>query len=596
MRKLLLILLLCLFHLNAKCQKRNTQPNVIIVITDDQGYGDLGAHGNEIIKTPALDTFHNNAVRLTNFHVSPTCAPTRAALMTGRYSNRTGVWHTIGGVSILREDEKTIAQILKENGYKTGLFGKWHLGDNYPARPHDKGFDKAIYHGAGGVGQTPDYWGNDYFDDTYFVNANPTKFKGYCTDIWFNEAIKFIDDSKEQPFFCYISTNAPHSPLNVPEKYYKMYENMDIPEFQKKFYGMITNIDDNFDLLVKHLKKRNLYDNTILIFMTDNGTAWGYKKIGVKEYGYNASMRGIKNSEYEGGHRVPFFISYPNGMINEGNDIDELTAHIDVLPTIAQLCNVSIQNLEIDGIDITPLLTDKNAQINRDYVITDSQRVQSPIKWKKSAVMSDDFRLINGEELYNIKDDPSQKINIAELNADQVKKMRAYYEEWWESVSKKFNVFPIIKVGTHYENPVILTCHDVHIHDSNIPWNQNFIREGLKNPQGGNLSIEFMEDGEYLIELSRWPFEANLSFDASIEGALETNTTDKISKGKPLDVISAELNVGAWNQKKIVSGKEKVVKFKSYFSKGKSDITASFIKGDGTKLGSYYFKITRLMN
>ena len=192
MRKLLLILLLCLFHLNAKCQKRNTQPNVIVVITDDQGYGDLGAHGNEIIKTPALDTFHNNAVRLTNFHVSPTCAPTRAALMTGRYSNRTGVWHTIGGVSILREDEKTIAQILKENGYKTGLFGKWHLGDNYPARPHDKGFDKAIYHGAGGVGQTPDYWGNDYFDDTYFHNGKPQKYKGYCTDVWFSEALKFI--------------------------------------------------------------------------------------------------------------------------------------------------------------------------------------------------------------------------------------------------------------------------------------------------------------------------------------------------------------------------------------------------------------------
>ena len=191
------------------------KPNVILVITDDQGYGDLACHGNPIIKTPNLDLLHSQSTRLTNFHVSPTCAPTRAALMTGRYCNRTGVWHTIMGRSLLRKDETKMVDSFSDNGYQTAIFGKWHLGDNYPFRPADRGFGEALVHGGGGVGQAPDYWDNDYFDDTYFHNGKPKKFKGYCTDIWFDAAINFIEKNKEKPFFCYLSTNAPHSPYNV---------------------------------------------------------------------------------------------------------------------------------------------------------------------------------------------------------------------------------------------------------------------------------------------------------------------------------------------------------------------------------------------
>ncbi|MEM7236195.1 MAG: sulfatase-like hydrolase/transferase, partial [Planctomycetota bacterium] len=203
--------------------------NVVLVITDDQGYGDVGAHGNTMIRTPNLDAFHKNAVRFTNFHVDPTCSPTRAALMSGRYSTRTGVWHTIMGRSLMSPKEFTLAELLKTGGYATGCFGKWHLGENYPLRPQDQGFDATFVHGGGGVGQGPDYWGNDYFDDTYFRNGVPEKVEGYCTDVWFREAIRFIDKHKSRPFFTYISTNAPHGPYLVDPKYSKPYEEKGVP-------------------------------------------------------------------------------------------------------------------------------------------------------------------------------------------------------------------------------------------------------------------------------------------------------------------------------------------------------------------------------
>ena len=316
------------------------KPNVIVVITDDQGYGDLGLNGNTIIKTPAIDNFATESVGLSNYHVGTTCAPTRAGLLTGRNCNRNGVWHTIMGASLLNREEITIADVLQKNGYNTAMFGKWHLGDNHPFAPQERGFDEAFYHGGGGVGQTPDYWDNDYFDDTYYRNGTPEKKEGYCTDVWFNEAMNFIEDKKEEPFFCYLSLNAPHSPYNVPEEYYNLYKDAKgISEEQKRFYGMITNIDDNFSKLLKKLDALGIADNTILIFTTDNGTAQGYT-IDAKTnevQGYNAGMRGTKGSEYDGGHRVPFIVRWPNGGLGGGKTLDDLVAHVDVLPTIMKL-------------------------------------------------------------------------------------------------------------------------------------------------------------------------------------------------------------------------------------------------------------------
>jgi arylsulfatase A-like enzyme len=590
-----ILLLICTNLLFAYAGRKPDKPNVIIVITDDQGYGDLACHGNPVIKTPRLDKFHDEAVRLTDFHVGPTCAPTRSGLMTGRYCNRTGVWHTIGGCSILRENEVTLAEVFSQNGYETAMFGKWHLGDAYPSRPHDKGFDHSVYHGGGGVGQTPDYWGNDYFDDTYFVNGEPERFSGYCTDVWYQEAIRFIRRQKDNPFLCYISTNAPHSPFNVPLEYYDQYMDENIPEFQKRFYGMISNADHNFGLLREELKKLKIENNTILIFMTDNGTAAGYRTVGETVYGFNAGMRGTKGSEYEGGHRVPFFIRYPGGSIGGGRDVSMLTAHIDVLPTLAALCDLDLPDLALDGRDISAVLTGRSSSVQRDYIITDSQRLQEPVKWRKSSVMKDKWRLINGKELYFITSDPGQESDLAGKYPERVREMRGYYNEWWSSVSSEFNLYPVIKVGSKYENPVIITCHDSHIEDSKIPWNQNFIRQGLKNPEGGSYVIEFASDGEYRIAISRWPFESGLAINEGTEDGYDAEVNfEGVPDGKALNFISGGVKIGAWKEEKSIEPDAEKLLFTGNFSKGKSIMTAWFTTAGKKDWGAYYISIEKI--
>jgi len=298
--------------------KGGKKPNVVIVITDDQGYGDLAFTGNPAIKTPTIDTLRTPSTLLNNFHVDPACAPTRSALMTGRYSDRVGVWHTVQGRSMLRRRETTMPDIFGANGYATGIFGKWHLGDCYPYRPEDRGFQHCVYHQAGGIGQAPDYWGNDYFDDTYVVNGKLQRFEGFCTDVWFDEGMKFIRENvkKGKPFLTYIAPNAPHKPLYCPEKYTRPYEGNPLVS-TPEFYGMVTNIDDNMAKLMKVLEDEGVADNTILVFMTDNGTSGGLEG----DRGYDGGMRGKKNPEYDGGHRVPFMIRWPveaDKGINDG--------------------------------------------------------------------------------------------------------------------------------------------------------------------------------------------------------------------------------------------------------------------------------------
>ncbi|MCP5116450.1 MAG: arylsulfatase, partial [bacterium] len=302
----------------AGCSRAPAAPNVVLLITDDQGYGDLGCHGNPVLRTPNLDRFHDDSVRFTDFHVDPLCAPTRAGLLTGRYAYRTGVTAAYAGRSILRRDEKTMADILAGGGYRNGLFGKWHLGDNWPYRPNERGFDETVACWSGGVTQAADWWGNDYFDDTYYRNNVPEKFNGYCTDVFFDEGLRFIERNADRPFFLYLPTNAPHAPYWVDKKYSRPYAEQGVDEPRASFYGMITNIDENFARLRGKLQELGIEDNTILIFMTDNGSSAGWRD------GNNAGMRAGKGSNYDGGHRVPFFIRWPAGRIGGGRDIGRL--------------------------------------------------------------------------------------------------------------------------------------------------------------------------------------------------------------------------------------------------------------------------------
>ena len=567
------------------------RPNVILIMTDDQGYGDLACHGNTILDTPNMDRLHSQSVRFTNFHVSPTCAPTRAALMTGLYTNRTGVWHTIGGRSLLRKDKVTMAEVFKENEYHTAIFGKWHLGDNYPFRPQDRGFLEVLVHGAGGVGQTPDFFDNDYFNDTYIHNGKLEEYRGYCTDVWFREAIKYIERHNDNPFFCYISTNAPHSPFYVDNKYSKAYEGIkNIPS--NEFYGMITNIDDNIGILTRKIEDLGISDNTILIFMTDNGSSMGDKKI-ENITAFNAGMRGKKNSEYDGGHRVPFFVKYPNGKLEAGKDVNNISAHIDVLPTLIELCGLKLNKpIDFDGKSLMPLINGSDENWSERLLITDSQRVEHPIKWRKSAVMSDNWRLVNGEELYNMVDDPGQTNDVALKEPKKVEKFRKAYDTWWDDVSLDFDDFQAIIIGSPAENPVNLTSHDWHS-NTQVPWNHKHVRSGLQGNGFWVLDIE--HTGIYEITLSRWPLSMKLPINSGMEKrpALNGTSVNESLEGKALNILKAKIEIGREKMEQDVKETDVSVTFTVNLKAGKDKRLITTFRGNEVDMGAYYVQISK---
>lgn len=489
------------------------KPNIVFVLTDDQGYPDLGCTGNPWIKTPNIDRFSRESVRMNDFHVAPLCAPTRGALMSGHRPTRNGVWATCWGRSLLGASEKLLSNYLLEAGYRTGMFGKWHLGDNYPYRPQDRGFEEVVAHKGGGVGQTPDFWGNNYFDDIYFQNGKPVKYDGYCTDVWFDQAVRFITDNKDNPFFCYIATNAPHSPYLVPERYSEMYRgNPNIVE--PEFYGMITNIDDNFGRLRRLLSELDIADDTILIFMTDNGSSGAARldRTGHVVRGYNAGMRGMKGSYYDGGHRVPFFINWKNGGLID-RDVDEFGLHVDFLPTMLSLCGIEAdKGAAMDGVSLAELMRGERTHLSyeRYDFVQLRQATEPPRKWS-NAVMSRDWRLVYGSELYDIKRDPGQYKDVSADHPDVVRRLRAQFERYWREVAPVIDDYHPISLGAPYENPTRLDAMDVM---GDVAWNQVHIANALKST--GAWSVKFERTGSYTFELRRWPEELNLPIDAAL--------------------------------------------------------------------------------
>lgn len=578
------------------------QPNIVYVLTDDQGYGDLGCHGNGVIHTPNIDAFYNESTRFTNFHVGPTCAPTRSGLMTGHYANSTGVWHTIGGRSLLRKDEWTIANALKENGYGTGIFGKWHLGDSYPYRPMDRGFETSIVHGGGGISQTPDYWGNDYFDDTYFVNGAAEKFNGYCTDVFFDEAMKYMEAQveAEQPFFCYIATNAPHSPYNVEDKYADPYRGQ-VPEDRARFYGMISNIDMNFGRLKEKLEKWGVLNNTILIFMTDNGSSCA-AEVDPEEFvieGYNAGLRGLKNSAYDGGHRVPFFMSWPDQGINQGEDIDVLTANIDFMPTLLSLCGIPTKaEVDFHGTSLSPLLHKSGTFVER-VIVTDSQRLTNPCKWRQSSVMTDRWRLINGFELYDINLDREQRNDIAYMYPNVVAMLRDGYDHWWDLVSTKFDEPVPISIG---KEPTIFTSHDMRNEECHVAWNQGLVRQGVQVK--GYFEIEVEEKGHYQIEIRRWPSSQDRGLTEGIEGDDIEFSKDFIQEkhwylytgGNALPIVEGAIEIQGQKLSCAIDDSQSSVKFQLDLEQGATNLKAWFSDKSNYYTSAYFIHAERTSN
>ena len=573
------------------------RPNVIFVLTDDQGYGDLACTGNPNIKTPNIDAFYGDCARFSDFHVAPLCAPTRGALMTGRRPLRNGVWATCWGRSILKHGEYTIAECLSDNGYNTGMFGKWHLGDNYPSRPEDKGFERVVAHKGGGVGQTPDFWGNNYFDDTYFANGKPTEYEGYCTDVWFDQAKKFILDNKDsdKPFFAYIATNAPHGPYLVDEKYSTQYKNN--PDIvNPEFYGMITNIDENFGRLRDFLQENNLEDDTILMFMTDNGTSAGFNRD--ENYfvkcGFNAGMRGAKGSYYEGGHRVPFFMRWKNGNITGGYDIESLSMATDFFPTIAELCGADNKRAgELDGVSLVPQIKGEK-QGTRTEFLQYRQDTVIPEKWT-NAVLRDEWRLISGTELYNVKDDPEQRNDIADKHPEIVKSMRKAHEIWWDEIYEDVQKYSSIVLGNDAENPAVLNAMDVL---GDVAWHHVMVASNADT--AGKWYVKFDQKGKYRISLMRWPEEIN----KRINEAMAQEEIEKLAPYLKLRMTALDESIkyqkvtlnlfGKDYEKEIEENDTEITFIVDVDSLEETVLTGQFVYDNDKHTGVYYATVERL--
>ncbi len=429
------------------------QPNVLILITDDQGYGDLSIHGNPILRTPNLDSIATAGVQLTQFQVCPVCSPTRASLMTGRYNYRTGVVDTYLGRSMMYPDEVTMAEYLAKAGYRTGIFGKWHLGDCYPLRAIDQGFQEAVVCKGGGVGQPSDPPDNSYFDPILHRNGVEKKYEGYCTDIFFNEAMSFISAHRNRPWFCYLATNAPHDPLQIADEFVRPFQGKGLDEATAKTYGMVANIDRNAGRLLSRLDELGLERDTILIYLTDNGP---------QRDRYNAGMRGRKGTVYQGGIRVPCFLRYPR-LVKAGTRIDRAAAHIDVLPTILDLCGIAPKAglPAMDGRSLEPLLRGETGAWTGRTLFTQWHRGDEPELFRDCAARSQQYKLVDGAQLYDLAADPAEQHDLALKLPEVASRMKRETETWFRDVSSTRGYAPPrIHLGAPQEAMTILTRQD----------------------------------------------------------------------------------------------------------------------------------------
>ena len=603
-------------QLDVEFGTQSPRPNIVLILTDDQGYGDVGRHQNPVVSTPNIDQLAEESVRFTNFHVDPTCSPTRAALLTGMHSMQAGVWHTVMGRSFLATEHKTLAEVLLDAGYSTALFGKWHLGDNYPFRPQDQGFEYTVMHGGGGVGQSGDYWGNDQFDDTYYRNGQPEKFEGYATDIWFQEAVDYIKTHAQtgKPFFTYISTNAPHTPWRANEDDIQIYRDIGLPEPMSRFYAMVTSIDSGVGAIRQELARQGIEEQTLLIFMTDNGTSsLPHKDIIFEELNsdqfleefkanpayadwvINAGMRGSKGEVYEGGHRVPFFLNYPNGNFGEPRDQSELLAHFDLMPTLGELLGLREGLLanEIDGKSFASVLdasgTQESEFANRKLVVT-NQRVPDPRIGRPMVVMSKEWRFISErdrgiEELYNIRLDPEQSSNVIDQFPHVANEYRDHLNQWWSDVSENIPDALIPIVGSEHENPVRLNANDWAQagSTSEIAWYPGFRVDFLPEEDIGWIS-----DTTAFIPL---PWEVEVA--SSDEYRVSTYVFDEPAN-TPVNRDFAFLEIdGELYKTKLEEGAVSA-DFVVHLKKGREFLKGWFANADEEQLAAYYMYIERL--
>jgi arylsulfatase len=568
------------------------KPNVLIVMTDDQGLGDFSFTGNPVLKTPNLDEFARQSVRLTDFHVAPMCSPTRGQLLTGLAALRNGATSVTAGRTFLRPGLATLPEVFARDGYRTGLFGKWHLGDSYPHRPIDKGFHESVYHlGWGQLHSTPEFdW--PLIDGRYFHNGEEKRYAGHCTDFWFDSAMAWMKECRDrgESFLCYLPTNAPHAPHIDLDEFIEPYRG----KGPAGFFGMIAHVDRRFDDLQRFLADERLRDNTIVIFMTDNGGTSGVNT-------FNAGLRAGKTTYYDGGHRVPCWIRWPNGRLGEPRDIGVPTQNTDLLPTLAELCGVepppsNPADAPYRGVSLARLLrgsgdAGNDTLADRKLVV---QYGQIPKKFD-SCVIWGKWRLVKGTDLFDTVADRAQKTDVAAEYPDVVREMRDYYERWWSGLEPTLNDFVPISIGAPQQPVVELTSGDW---EGIYADNSGYVREAVGGPTGGHWHIFVEQPGDYEFTLRRWPEQTGAAlgdkYDVSPRSPAnkanpKTVAFPMIARGR-LEIAGVQATVAADPKSRAA------VAIAKNLPRGKTTLKAWFADAAGKDLCGAFFVTVRKVN
>jgi arylsulfatase len=565
-------------------QHTGSRPNVIVILSDDQGYADYSCNGNPALQTPALDRLCRENISFSNFHVSPYCTPTRGQLMSGldALHNKAA---TVGtGRNTMRRDIVTMPEVFRENGYRTGIFGKWHLGDNYPDRPMDRGFEKCVWFKGWGLLSESEY-DNDYYKTRYLDSITPVLSDKYCTDLWFDKAISWMDSmaTSHQPFFAYIPTNAPHGPFYAPEADYQYYRDKVPDSSTAQFFGMLRDIDRNVARLQQWLEEKKLMDNTIVIYMNDNGGTGGVDF-------YNAGMRGKKGENYDGGHRAACFMHWPGAHFGAPRTIGYAAEVQDLLPTFIDLLHLKTKGSpHFDGRSLGPVLKGQQGK-DRMFVVQYGGGVRPEQYF--SCVVWNSWRLVGKDELYDISRDSGQQHNVSSAFPEVLKKMRSFYDSWWENLEAGIDQFVPIVVGAPQENPVVLT--------SDFWANGDYINTQWKVAQvagkakGGVWHVNVERSGKYLVELGRWPFHLHRRLDIAGPGKGVGGT--RIRKGKAVPIRSARFSVNG-REPLILTNSD--ADFSNLFmelqlEKGSNTFQGWFCDQDGKAVcAAYYLRLTR---
>ncbi len=537
------------------------RPNVIVIIMDDLCWGDLACHGNPHTRTPQLDRLHDQSARLTRYCSGPLCSPARASLLTGRYHPRTRVLDTYCGRSMIDPEEVTLARLLGPQGSRCGAFGKWHLGDCYPLRAMDLGFDETLMHNAGGIGQPGDHYANHfreaecYFDPVLFRNGEAVQTRGYCTDIFTDAALEFIRRPAAEPFFVYLATNAPHTPLIVGDEWADPYRKMGVNETHARLYGMVENIDYNVGRLLATLDERGQAENTIVVYTSDHGpcgSARNPEAPAGRQDRFNAGLRGIKGSMYEGGIRVPCFWRWP-GHYSAGRDVDRVAHAIDVFPTLAAAAQAPLPETIIDGADLTPLLTGQTpaeAWPARS-IFMQWHRGDVPVRHRNYAVIEQDCKLVrphetNADELYDLAADPAESRDLASERPETVARLRAAYETWLDDLgaTRGPGTFdqPLIHIGNPREPVTMLNQNDWRVIGPE-GWRTDDIR--------GYWDVQVESAGEYEVTLRfRQDIESGRAvvLCGETRGELAAAAGEWLCRWPALNLAAGRQRVEAWRE------------------------------------------------